>query len=63
MRDAQNVDTARAPRFRFGILRVDDRAQDAESSAKKKWGKKRASLDERTSDESELVRERGGGGG
>lgn len=35
MRDAQNVDTARAPRFRFGILRVDDRAQDAESFAKK----------------------------
>lgn len=32
----------RAPRFRFGILRVDDRAQDAESSVKKKWGENRA---------------------
>lgn len=34
MRDVQNVDTGRTPRFRFGILRVDDRAQDAESFAK-----------------------------
>lgn len=31
MRDVQNVDTGRTPRFRSGILRVDDRAQDAES--------------------------------
>jgi len=26
MRDVQNVDTERTPRFRSGILRVDDRA-------------------------------------
>lgn len=34
MRDVQNVDTGRTPRFRSRILRVDDRAQDAESFAK-----------------------------
>lgn len=34
MRDVQNVDIARAPRFRSEILRVDDCAQDAESFAK-----------------------------
>lgn len=34
MRDVQNVDIAHAPHFRSGILRVDDRVQDAKSFAK-----------------------------
>lgn len=34
MRNVQNVDTGRTLCFRSGILRVDDRAQDAESFAK-----------------------------
>lgn len=34
IRDVQNVDIAHAPHFRLGILRVDDRVQDAKSFAK-----------------------------